>query len=198
MMDEIEAISTSSKPFGAHIDEDDDMDDDMIASYEATWTAWFDYILDDLSGPCAAMVRLARFAAWDVEYELGIRILIKRDWSDFGCTYLSNDQRDLAHNALKQRYRAMRAWNPMSVSHVLGYDGRTYSGLDCERARQGKDSWNMWMWWVVPHCSRGIPPSSSLEYLSYMQNHGNAWKRQLVDWKVNRGRLEILKPHLAM
>jgi hypothetical protein len=166
MIDEIEAVCKSSKPFGTHVDEDDDIDDDMISTYEDTHTVWFDYILDDLRGPCAAMLRLARFAAWDVQYELGLRILIQRDKCDFGGTLLSEDQLDLADNALKQRYRAMRAWNLMSVSHVLDfdpleYDNPMYSELDCQRARRGKDGWNMWMWWAVPYCSRGIPRSSS-------------------------------------
>jgi hypothetical protein len=133
-----------------------------------------------------AMLRLAIFAAWDVQYELGLRILIQRDKCDFGGTLLSEDQRGLADNALKQRYRAMRAWNPMSVTHVLDfdpleYDDPMYSELDRQRARRWREGWNMWMRWAVPYCSRGILQLSSQEYVAHLRRHRNAWKRQLVD-----------------
>ena len=186
MIDEIEAVGKSSKTFGTYIDEHDYMDDDMVATYEDTHTVWFDYILDDLGGPCAAMLRLARFAAWGAQYELGLQMLIERDESDFGGTLLFKDQRCLADNALKQRYRAMRAWNPMSVSHVLAIDPweddePMYSELDCQRARQGKDGWDMWMWWAASYCSQSIPRSSSQEYVDHLQRDIHTWRRQLVD-----------------
>lgn len=203
MMDEIEAVSTSSKPFGTQFDQANDTDDQAILSYENTFTVWFDFVLDDLHGPCAAMGRLARFAVWNGGYELDMGSRLEKDQGDFGGTFLSRDQRHLAHRALKQRYRAMRAWNPMSINHVLNYDpveedDTTYSDRDCQRARQGKDSWSMWMWWTSSYCSRGIPRTSSQEYLRYMRRHGDAWKRQLVDWRETPACPKILKTYLTM
>ena len=69
MIEEIEAYAISRRDFDPELDDDDDMSDDMIASWEDTWSVWFDYNLDDLEGPCAAMVRLARFSAWGQQYE---------------------------------------------------------------------------------------------------------------------------------
>lgn len=113
MVEEIEACVVSDNPFGTYLDDLDDMDDNMVAAYEDKWKLWFDYILDDVEGPCAAMVRLARFSTWSQRYERERYFCATDGTCISGAMSMLSDRRLAdAESALLERYRAMRAWNP--------------------------------------------------------------------------------------
>lgn len=61
-MSEVSLSVISKKDFGFKTGGEEDMNDDIIAMEEDTWTVWFDQVLDDLDGPSApiALLELGR------------------------------------------------------------------------------------------------------------------------------------------
>lgn len=166
MANEIEACVTSEKSFGTYLDNTDNMDDEMVASYEDAQTLWLDYILDDMEGPCVAMVRLARFARWTERYEREMYFRTN-DGGDIGgaVEMLSGRQLTDARSALLERYRAMRAWNPESLEHNSCGELHDCDFCDLEdiRRKSGGDWWLEETWWSR-FSKRGIPRISSWAY----------------------------------
>ena len=185
MVEEIEACVVSEKLFGTYLDDLDDMDDNMVAAHEDKWKLWFDYILDDMEGPCAAMVRLARFSAWSQRYEREMYFCAVDGTCIGGAmSMLSDRQLADAESALLERYRVMRAWNPEAVhNREDAYDSEDeYFEVDRKDIllRRTRDGWLAWSWWVSGFCKRGIPRRSSRKYQDMMERYGDAWIRPLV------------------
>lgn len=189
MVEEIEACVISEKTFGTYLDNTNNMDDEMVASYEDAQTLWFDYILDDMEGPCAAMVRLARFARWTERYgrEMYFRT---NDGGDIGgaVDMLSERQLTDARSALLERYRAMRAWNPESLQHHSNCEQDCCNYFDGEDVRLDTmtDWWLEETWWCSGFCKRGIPRRSSRAYQDMMERHKDAWTRPLMYYGAGR------------
>ena len=195
MVEETEARAVSEKPFGTYLDETDDMDDQMVGSYEFTQRLWFDYMLDDMEGPCAAMVRLARFSTWTERYEkeMYYRTTDGGGGGSVGSAECMLSERQLtdARSALLERYRAMRAWNPDALHHHAGccrcYCSR--GGGDCGGCVGEvitSDHWLKEMWWVSESCKQGVPPRNSQAYQDIVRRHHYAWTRPLVHGATRR------------
>jgi hypothetical protein len=78
LVSEVSLNAISNHHFGFKIDEEKDIDDDVIAMEEGTWTALSDYIPDNLPGPSAPYFRLERIWNWCLHYE-------RRTWARITC-----------------------------------------------------------------------------------------------------------------
>jgi hypothetical protein len=189
MVEEIEACVISEKTFGTYLNDTDNMDDEMVASYEHAQTLWFDYILDDMEGPCAAMVRLARFARWTERYEREMYFRTNYEGGiGSAVDMLSERQLTDAQSALLERYRAMRAWNPESLQHHSSGGPDSDDDFDREDVRLDTiiDWWLEESWWCSQFCKRGIPRKSSLAYQDMIERHEDAWTRPLAYYGTGR------------
>lgn len=162
-------------PFGLDFSDSDDMDDEMIMSSEDTWTVWFDYILDDLSGPSAPFVRLERFSNWSPQYTKNIWCLV-HEKCEIGGALLSDIERYWMASALAGRVLAKLAFNPMSFKHVQEDESSrlwyTADEASPENAvlLSGKDGWWPGKWWEY---QEGIPRKSSVDHQNHMDKYGN-------------------------
>jgi hypothetical protein len=185
MVEEIEACVISDKTFGTYLNDTDIMDDEMVASYEDAQTLWFDYLLDDMEGPCAAMVRLARFASWSERYEREMYFRATGEGEGrIGAAVGMLSERQLRdiESALEERYRAMRAWNPKSLQHFSG-DLESDDYFDRKRTM---DWWLVGTWWCSPLCKRGIPRKSSQDYQNMVERYKDACTRPLMYYGTER------------
>jgi hypothetical protein len=184
-------IAVSTTPYGLDLDDADDMDDDMIACYEDTWTVWFDYILDDLPGPSAQHTRLERFCHWTPRYEKTMWCLITGE-PEFRGPIVTRRETDKFLAALYDRRDAMRAFKPMAYMRVCegpdeGTGWETDEELPVNKVRAtGVDGWSVGRWWEY---EEGIARTSSEEYWRCMGKYGRGrgWFvfNEEGDWSLN-------------
>ncbi|OQV04556.1 hypothetical protein CLAIMM_09416 [Cladophialophora immunda] len=80
LMEEVDRLSRKRTPFGLYRDRDFYFDDLTIGAEEDKFHLWLDYLLDDMDGPCAANLRLARFVEWCSEYDY---LMGQRWWANY-------------------------------------------------------------------------------------------------------------------
>lgn len=184
LVSELSLNLVSKKPFGFKTGEEEDMDDDVIAMEEDTWTVWFDQILDDLPGASAPLLRLERFWNWCLHYE-------KRMWERIHCqecelggaVLLTLNETRGARLAFFDRLDAMCAYSPVSFKY--GPEGADLT-TGCEThddmvenvgRNTGEDGWVAAKWWSH---HPGIPRKSSLSYGVHMERYRR--ERHLALW----------------
>ncbi|KAH0847280.1 hypothetical protein AYO21_07330 [Fonsecaea monophora] len=67
LMREVDRLTAEERPFGLYGQQNDD--DYMIGIAEDNFHLWLDYLLDDMQGPSAALVRSDRAETWCSEYD---------------------------------------------------------------------------------------------------------------------------------
>ncbi|OAL40691.1 hypothetical protein AYO20_00427 [Fonsecaea nubica] len=73
LMKEVDRFTEERKPFGLFCERDIYYNDYMIGIAEDNFHLWLDYLLDDMQGPSAALVRRERAETWCSEYDLLMR-----------------------------------------------------------------------------------------------------------------------------
>ncbi len=174
LVSEVSFHAVSKEQFGFKTGEEEDMNDDVIAMEEDTWTVWFDQILDDLPGLSARFARLERFWNWCSHYETRMWERINCDECPLGgAVLLTLEEKHGVLEALSERLSDMPAFNSMSFKQDRE-QGEPTTGCEILELPEdvvtltGKEGWCSAKWWTFHH---GIPRKSHWSYERHLESY---------------------------